>query len=1108
MALANRIKRLIHFGVSGENSLFDRRIKLTNGIGLAHFMIFLPYLPFFYFQGYSTLSLIVLPILLGYLSTPFFNKFKLYNFSRFWLILFSHISVYFFALQFGQESGLQYVFLVFFCLPFLLFQLDEVWKIFFCLLFSSIIFFSFYSEAIYMVPLVTDPNTLNDIYISVVFLIYIQLGSYCYIFISTIDSSENELFQTKLKFEKEIEDARHIARKANINEQGTGKIGDILSSQIKKAEMAKSLLQREREEFPIQLSKENNNNENSVEILSIIADHAENAILLCDKNGIIEWVNEGYYKLSGFQKEDLIGTSGESLRKGLSTGISKNSEELKKLISQKKTVSYEVKNYKKNGDAYWVFTTLTPILKSDGEIDKILAVDADITKLKEAEQGKILAEEEFLANTSHEMRTPLHGILGMSELLFNTLLNEEQREYLANIKFSANNLLSLINDVLDFSRIRTGHVVFENKEFNMKEVLESTILQFKSICEEKTISFKSIYKTPVPTVLIGDKAKLTQVLNNVINNAVKFTEKGGVTLEIKSSRNPADTNGYLLEFSVKDSGIGIPNDKLEVIFEAFKQGNPEINRQFGGTGLGLAIVKSLVEMQSGNIKVTSEAGQGSTFTLTIPFKKAERTIQNVNSLPALKASEFGMPLRALIVEDNLVNQKLFINILKKWNILHETALNGKIALDILKKDQAFDLILMDIHMPHLNGIETTKIIRKDFPAPLCKIPIIAITASGTKIKKDFCIESGMNEYITKPFTSDVLFSAIQNVIGKEQNIETSPAETNAPLINYLQHYRNSCIVHKHIDLKALIDLADNNEEFVNEVLNSFINSVPDDLSILKKKIEEQNWPEVTALGDKLKSSVVLLNIHLLEKEIFQLQTNIEMEKNQKNISSIYNSIAIQALEALKELYPSFNEKLISFFGEEREMKEIKLVPEIIELRASPEKTMVKSAPIVEEPSSLKIKTSDPGTREEIESNLNSKKLLFSPPVQLKPSVNKIPKVLIAEDDKTILKIIEFRLKKEGYEMHAASNGREAIEKIERENYDLILTDLMMPFFNGLEVVSHLRNKMKSNIPIIILSAVELEETVIEAFKMGANDFLTKPFSPHELSARIKKYIIS
>ena len=377
-------------------------------------------------------------------------------------------------------------------------------------------------------------------------------------------------------------------------------------------------------------------------------------------------------------------------------------------------------------------------------------------------------KQEFLSTMSHEIRTPLNAIIGLSNLLKrSTVLQGKEAEYFNIINLNSKNLLSILNNILDFSKIEAGKLELENHEFNLKEDLEAIVQSFLHSDKTKNeINLNLVTSPNLPSFVIGDSTKINQVLINLIANAVKFTLKGNVTLSAIKKNDTAKT--VSIKFSVKDTGIGIPESNQALIFESFTQANNSTTRNFGGTGLGLAIVKKLIELFGSKIKLKSKEGVGSEFYFTITLGKSNKIIEidTVHQQPtSIKSLEY---FQILVVEDNLFNQMVVIDTLKDWNpkLKIDTADNGKIALEKLNENQ-YDLILMDVQMPVMDGFETTSFIRNQLPFSKLNIPIIGMSANASSLDISKSIECGMDDYVVKPFEPEILFEKINKIINKK-----------------------------------------------------------------------------------------------------------------------------------------------------------------------------------------------------------------------------------------------------------------------------------------------------------------------------------------------------
>ena len=499
------------------------------------------------------------------------------------------------------------------------------------------------------------------------------------------------------------------------------------------------------------------------------------------------------------------------------------------------------------------------ILGTIQDISEQKQIEAELIYAKELAEKAVVIKEQFLTNMSHEIRTPMNGIIGFAKILESTSLDTNQRKSVEAIKKASSNLMFIINDILDFSKIEADKMTFEDINFSLSKTVISVIELLQTSAKEKKIKLLYTIDSKINDNIIGDPTKLTQILLNLLGNALKFTEKGFVELVVTEMHETE--SDCLLKFSIIDTGIGIPKDKMESIFESFNQASNETTRKFGGTGLGLTITRKLIELQGGKITVESVVSEGSEFSFFLQYKKISDDISTANELHnEIINPDFLKETKILLVEDNEINQFLAIKVFERWGKEIDIADNGKLAIEKIENNE-YDIILMDIQMPEMDGIELTRYIRSS-TGSISKIPIIAMTAHATVGEEQKCLENGMNDYLSKPYDFDVLLNKLYKNLNKK---------------DFKMHFKlkeEQISSEKLVDFKYLKDFSEGDETFIKNMISLFLQSTPETMEII---LESNKNDDIKILKDeihKLKSSLSLLGmfkasncVTVIEKEI-------------------------------------------------------------------------------------------------------------------------------------------------------------------------------------------------------------------------------------------------
>ncbi|GAB3256720.1 hypothetical protein GCM10027347_18700 [Larkinella harenae] len=602
-----------------------------------------------------------------------------------------------------------------------------------------------------------------------------------------------------------------------------------------------------------------------------IMNRMELGLIEVDNNQVIKRAYDRFCQMVGYREDELIGQRADKL-----LVPEEFNEFLKKQQHFRReggASSYELRLKRKDGSPLWVIISGAPIVDEDGNVSGSMGIHYDITERKQLEQelaqAKQVAEDarhtekQFLANMSHEIRTPLNAILGFSNLLDSTALSSEQKEFVDYIRTAGKNLLTIVNDILDISKIEAGMLPLESIPFSITSLVDSIRTMLDSTASDKSLYLTVVTDPDLPPVVLGDPTRLTQILLNLLSNAIKFTKQGGVTVLIEN-REQGDEFAQI-RFTVEDTGIGMEKEILPHIFERFRQASDFTTRYYGGTGLGLNIVKSLAEMQGGWVNVESNLGEGSTFTLEIPYKLAPHQADHEIELEVDKSTAEAREVSILVVEDNVMNQKLALQVLSRLGYTAQVAENGQKALDLLQKESV-DLILMDIQMPVMDGYTTTYHIRNTLKNA---VPVIAMTAHALANEREQCLQAGMNDFIPKPFQIDEL----QRIMRKYLPTVPTKLPTQKPYM----------LPKPSFTVEPLLDAVGNDMTFAGEMMTLFLHQTPSEIQQLRQCLEEGDLAAIKRLIHTQKAVIQTFGLNEAARLIMNTEALIAEKKPMSEI---------------------------------------------------------------------------------------------------------------------------------------------------------------------------------------------------------------------------------
>jgi PAS domain S-box-containing protein len=639
-----------------------------------------------------------------------------------------------------------------------------------------------------------------------------------------------------------------------------------------------------------------------------IFNHSQALICTHDLDGRLLSVNPAICRVLGYEDQEMLGHNilefiPEKNRpmfqhdyiKAIRDAESAVSGEFSVLNKAGQEIYLLYKNYKREEEGLEPY-----VIGFAQDITERIQMERELRLTKQLTDEVARAKESFLAHMSHEIRTPMNGILGIASLLNKTRLDSQQRNYLQLIQESANNLLVIVNDILDLEKIVAGKLQLEQIPFKIVDKIAKTIQSFIYRAEEKELGL--IFQNSIPGDLVveGDPYRLSQVLNNILGNALKFTEEGHIN--ITTAITAQKDEEIIVEITVQDTGIGIGEDHLKIIFEPFGQANATISRKYGGTGLGLAISKNMIDMQNGELLVESEEGKGSAFTIRLPYQLSKEDMQEMDTSQEIDYKSLGKR-KILVAEDVELNQYLARHILESWGIDVVITGNGREALEALE-GTAFDCILMDVQMPEMDGIEATQHIRR-LPDPhKSNIPIIALTANALKGDSEKYLSAGMTDYLAKPFDEARLFRVISRNLNRDQDhagsaITINNHSTEIPLIN---NNKNMTPANARLyDLTMVESVSGGDEGFIRKMVVLFIETVPQNMLDLQSALKEENWDLVGKTAHKLKSTIDSMGIKSIRQEIRTVEANAKGKQFLQEIPALVTTIDSVIKECIGQL---------------------------------------------------------------------------------------------------------------------------------------------------------------------------------------------------------------
>ena len=614
------------------------------------------------------------------------------------------------------------------------------------------------------------------------------------------------------------------------------------------------------------------------------------AIVIVNKEGNIQSVNSQTETLFGYERSEIIGKKIEYLMPSRFEDVHQGHRNafFDKPRVRKMGEGLELFAQHKNGNEFPVEISLSKLDSDEGflvcasirDVSNQKRIEKELLEAKIKAENAVKSKQQFLSNMSHEIRTPLNSIIGFTKLILKTDLTEKQRKYLTAIKISGDTLIVLVNDILDLAKVDAGKMIFDKAPFRLALSISTMLHLFEAKIQEKNLQLDVQYDVNIPEVLEGDSTRLHQIIINLVSNAIKFTNKGKITVSVRKLFE--NQENVTVEFSVGDTGIGIAKGDLDMIFENFQQAHTTTSKKFGGTGLGLAIVKKLVETQGGSIQVQSEVGKGSVFSFVLNFKKTTKEVDYQDDIIEFVENDFKNS-KVLIVEDVEFNQLLVKGLLDEFGFVSDIATNGKHAIEKLEKE-TYDVILMDLQMPEMDGFQATTYIRDVLRL---KTPIIALTADVSTVDIEKCRAVGMDDYISKPINEQILYNKIVAQIKKNTAVNGE---------NVIEKAQNTESVYVNFDF--LQKITNSNPKLSNELIAVFLKQTPPLVKIMEDCLINKDYEKLKAAVHRMVPSLGLIDS---SADMESIAKRIQEEAHTLEFSEELQNLVKQLVKACKEI---------------------------------------------------------------------------------------------------------------------------------------------------------------------------------------------------------------